>query len=71
MFVFDHFDLLGIDAGFDQTFVQQSRHFITTATARVVIAFANVSVEMATGRLRWRHYLAAGLAPTNLTQGAS
>ena len=27
--------------------------------------------EVASGRQRWRQFLAAGLAPTNLSQGAS
>ena len=38
---------------------------------RLIEIVAQAADDVATGRLRWRHYLAAGLAPINLTQGAS
>lgn len=39
--------------------------------ARLIDIVAQAADEVAGGRLRWRHYLAAGLAPSNLSQGAS
>lgn len=38
---------------------------------RLIEIVAQASEEVASGRQRWRHCLAAGLAPTNLPQGAS
>lgn len=38
---------------------------------RLIEIVAQAADEVAAGRLRWRHYLAAGLAPTNLSQGAA
>ena len=37
---------------------------------RLIEIVAQAADEVASGRQRWRHYLAAGLAPTNLPQGA-
>ena len=39
--------------------------------ARLIEIVAQPADEVAGGRQRWRHYLAAGLAPTNLPQGPS
>ena len=39
--------------------------------SRLIEIVAQAADEVSSGRLRWRHYLAAGLAPTNLAQGVS
>ena len=39
--------------------------------SRLIEIVAQAADEVASGRLRWRHYLAAGLTPTNLPQGAA
>jgi DNA polymerase-3 subunit chi len=39
--------------------------------SRLIEIVAQAADEASSGRLRWRHYLAAGLAPTNLAQGVS
>lgn len=38
---------------------------------RLIEIVAQAADEVAGGRQRWRHYLAVGLVPTNLTPGAS
>jgi DNA polymerase-3 subunit chi len=38
---------------------------------RLIEFVAPAADDVAGGRQRWRHYLAAGLSPTNLSQGAS
>ena len=39
--------------------------------ARLIEIVAQPADEVAGGRQRWRHYLAAGFAPTNLAQGGA